>query len=165
MLHAKSIWNGESIRKGWPLADRLKLLHEIMQIPQTVKAALAYAMVRRGAPTPSFVLDRYGARSLSIAEFQHATAFETCLTRIDQYLAHVGEDSNLRVFAEDVPRMKAVLVQAADWRRQNPVYMPTEWMRSSPLQRPPQLGSGTKRFQISRPLSIEFKKKAEEPIL
>lgn len=127
IFHAKTIWGDPSLREGWPIKDRLKLIAEYASIPVRFGLSIAVGKIRRDAGGEE-MLSRTGlGESHSLAQWHHVQAFMECVLKADGYLrerCEVGEIATL--IAEDIPEMRQRLRGGFEIARR--LYIPDKFL-------------------------------------
>ena len=105
VFHAKEIWGSQKYRGGWPMKDRLDLLHAVMSIPRQTYVPITMAIVRRSAPEiKDFPIP------MSKSDYQHCQAFAIAIAGSDDYMREYTHQNEVAtVVAEDVPEKRRLL--------------------------------------------------------
>ena len=132
IFHAKDIFNGgkKIDRNVWPFDGRLRFLKDVLNLPLKHQLPIGLGVVFKG--TYDTLPEQLRPKGLSPAQYEHCSAFSTCMERSDLFLRKYlkGEEVGT-VIAEDVPEIRKFISKIGMTFKANPVTLESKHMRES----------------------------------
>lgn len=110
VFHAKDIWHGSGPypRDKWPLRKRVKLMHELADVPATFKLPIVMGYVNRMAARQWLKEHVPDAPEKNIRSMIHAHAFLNAIRRVENWMTENTNEVAMLI-AEDAPDIKSYI--------------------------------------------------------
>jgi hypothetical protein len=131
IFHAKEIFSGGKTinRDEWPKDSRINFMKRVLGLPRVYQLPIAFGSTFRGSldKIPREVNDK-----ITPAQYEHCSVFAYCIERADLFLRKYLKDTEIGiVIAEDVTKMRGMLVKSGMMFRDYPISAPIEMFRQS----------------------------------